>query len=307
MEQGQNSDRSIGCEDCRDVRGRQERRNRRVRPWKELNSSETMTSNDEDNENASGKEDSFILTEAEKTRWSADKEEEQVLMGHHFDPPRIVLISSKIPKHHFIPKLLHESGRILHVVYDFDTWSFSDISDAIQKKLQSVKPCCKAKSVILLCQGGAGYLYLLRKFVVTPQKLHKESYQDVREFWKRLGSQISKICPGESKIHIVCKNVNDGRQGKEVIRSIQRLVHSDMVRVDVADNTKEQGLKALNLYFNIDRFNLWFDSLDDSDNELDFSVLDKLNAINNNDEISDEEDKPRTISSLAAEVETEVL
>jgi hypothetical protein len=27
------------------------------------------------------------------------------------------LISSKIPKHHFIPKLLHESGRILHVVY----------------------------------------------------------------------------------------------------------------------------------------------------------------------------------------------
>lgn len=53
LEQGQNSDRSIGCEDCRDVRGRQERRNRRVRPWKELNSSETMTSNDEDNENAS--------------------------------------------------------------------------------------------------------------------------------------------------------------------------------------------------------------------------------------------------------------
>jgi len=38
-----------------------------------------------------GKEDSFILTEAEKTRWSADKEEEQVLMGNHFDPPRIVV------------------------------------------------------------------------------------------------------------------------------------------------------------------------------------------------------------------------
>ena len=67
------------------------------------------------------------------------------------------------------------------------------------------------------------------------------------------------------------------------------------------------GLKALNLYFNIDRFNLWFDSLDDSDNEVDFSVLDKLNTINNNDEISDEDEKPRTISSLAAEVEREGL
>lgn len=53
LEQGQSSDKSIGCEDCRDVRARQERRNKRVRPWKELNSSETMTSNDEDNENAS--------------------------------------------------------------------------------------------------------------------------------------------------------------------------------------------------------------------------------------------------------------
>jgi hypothetical protein len=28
----------------------------------------------------------------------------------------------------------------------------------------------------------------------------------------------------------------------QVIRSIQRLVHSDMVRVDVADHTKEQGM-----------------------------------------------------------------
>lgn len=36
-------------------------------------------------------------------------------------------------------------------------------------------------------------------------------------FWKRLGQQISKICPGESKLHIVCKNVAEGRQGKEVI------------------------------------------------------------------------------------------
>lgn len=53
LDQGQNSDKSIGCEDCCDVRARQERRNKRVRPWKELNSSETMTSKDEDNENAS--------------------------------------------------------------------------------------------------------------------------------------------------------------------------------------------------------------------------------------------------------------
>ena len=38
----------------------------------------------------------------------------------------------------------------------------------------------------------------------------------IYRFWKRLGSQISKICPDESKIHIVCKNVNEGQQGKEV-------------------------------------------------------------------------------------------
>lgn len=293
----------LGCECCRDVRVRQERREKRTRPWKESQSLGNMTSNDDSNDASGMKDETFYLTEAEKIKWSADQEEERVLMGNHFDPPRVVLVSSKMPKNHYIPKLLHEDERVLQVIYDFDTWSFSDINDAIQKRLDSVKPYCKAKSVILLCQGGSGYLYLLRKFVVTPQKLHKESYQDVRDFWKRLGQQISKICPGESKLHIVCKNVGDGRQGKEVIRSIQRLVHSDMVKVEVADNQRELGLRALSLYFNPARFSLWFDSLDDSDDELDFSILESSNY--SNDEICDDDDEPRTISSLAKEIEND--
>ncbi|CAG2227983.1 NSMF [Mytilus edulis] len=293
----------IGCKSCSDVRARQERRNTRTRPWKETNIPDTMSSNEETNESSGEKvEETFFLTDAEKIRWSADQEEERVLMGNHFDPPRVVLISSKVPKKHLIPKLFHDNKRILQIVYDFDTWSFSDINDAIQKRLDSVKPACKAKSVILFCQGGSGFLYLLRKYVVTPQKMHKESYQDVREFWKRLGSQISKLCQGESKINIVCKNVSEGRQGKEVIRSIQRLVHSDMVKVEVVDNTNEQGLKILDLYFNVDRFNLWSESMDDSDNEIDFSILDEKSK---NCQIDDDKDIPRTISSLAAEVENE--
>lgn len=62
------------------------------------------------------------------------------------------------------------------------------------------------------------------------------------------------------------------------------------------------GLKILDLYFNVDRFNLWSESMDDSDNEIDFSILDEKSK---NCQIDDDKDIPRTISSLAAEVENE--
>ena len=37
-------------------------------------------------------EETFYLTEAQKSKWFADQKEEQVMMGNHFDPPRIVVI-----------------------------------------------------------------------------------------------------------------------------------------------------------------------------------------------------------------------
>ncbi|KAJ8303714.1 hypothetical protein KUTeg_018735 [Tegillarca granosa] len=170
---------------------------------------------------------------------------------------------------------------------DFDTWSFIDITDAIQKKLESIKSGCKAKSICLLCQGGPGYLYILRKYVITPQKLRKDSYKSVKEFWKALAGQISKLTPSESKIHILGCRMGETKQGTELAFKSEKIFkHSN------------RGKSVVSLYFNSRRYNVWRSHFDDSDDEvIDFEAEEHA--------MDETESIPRTWSSLANEVDSD--
>ncbi|XP_069120249.1 NMDA receptor synaptonuclear signaling and neuronal migration factor-like [Argopecten irradians] len=290
------SDHSLICQDCRDVSARQRRRHERARPWQDVSPSRTEMSDAESTSKSKElkfEKVTFCLTEAETTQWMAAQQIERSLVGSGFEPPRLVLVSSKMSKCQYLPKVLLEDKSILHIIYDFDTWSFCDILNAVEKKLSSVKPGCKAKSILLLCQGGPGYLYILRKFVITPQKLKKESYKGVREFWKDLSSMVSKLNPEDSKLHLCGCDLASGAQGYEVMNILQRLIHHNMVYIENATSGTQEDHDIVTLYFDKRRYELWRSKQDDSDDEIDFDVLD--------DKDDDTESVVRTWSSLAAD------
>ncbi|XP_022328657.1 NMDA receptor synaptonuclear signaling and neuronal migration factor-like isoform X1 [Crassostrea virginica] len=268
---GAGGEHSAECECCHDVAVRREKRHQRLKPWSEATPvSEMITETVVESPVEPNPEESFefCLTEAEKVKWLSEQQFEKALVGSNFEPPRLVLISSKIPKHHVIPKMLL-THNVVHIVYDFEIATFNEILEMVSGKLESIKSGCKAKSILLLCQGGPGYLYILRKFAVTPQKLKKESYKCVREFWRTLSSHVSKIDQSESAIHISGCTLEDSFQGREVVRFIQRLVQPNMVRISANGDQSEKGQKIISHYFNVTLFNYWKAHMDDSDDELD--------------------------------------
>lgn len=297
---------SAECECCHDVNVRREKRHQRPKPWSESHPvNEMITENvvetpvvDLDAEESF----EFCLTEAEKVKWLSEQQFEKALVGSNFEPPRLVLISSKIPKHHVIPKMLL-AHNVLHIVYDFEVSNFNEILEMVSNKLESIKSGCKAKSILLLCQGGPGYLYILRKFAVTPQKLKKESYKCVREFWRALSSHVSKIDQTESAIHISGCTLEDSFQGREVVRFIQRLVQPSMVRVFANGDQTENGQKIISQYFDIGLFNYWKAHMDDSDDEIDLSKVAGIEKVKVREE--ETEADVRTWSSLAKQFDSD--
>ncbi|XP_059155787.1 uncharacterized protein LOC131940898 [Physella acuta] len=97
------------------------------------------------------------------------------------DLPRLVLISSKVPRCQSMARAVIKDGHVTCLVYDFDRWCFQDILDECQHRLENDFNGCKAQSVLLICKGGPGYLYMLRNFVLTPQKIGQPQYQCVRQ------------------------------------------------------------------------------------------------------------------------------
>lgn len=294
------SEHSAECECCHDVTVRREKRHQRPKPWTEappVNEMITEPIVEPPVEPDLEEPFQFCLTEVEKVKWLSEQQFEKALVGSNFEPPRLVLISSKIPKHHVIPKMLLAQNAV-HIVYDFEVASFNEILEMISSKLESIKSGCKAKSILLLCQGGPGYLYILRKFAVTPQKLKKESYKCVREFWRTLSSYVSKIEQNESAIHISGCSLEESFQGREVVRFIQRIVQSNMVRISANDDQSDKGQKMISMYFNLRLFNYWKAHLDDSDSEVDLDKAEKEDQFKAPSEGEPENDV-RSWSSLA--------
>ncbi|KAH3796757.1 NMDA receptor synaptonuclear signaling and neuronal migration factor-like [Dreissena polymorpha] len=192
--------------------------------------------------------------ELDQKKFRAAQHVEQMHTGDNFRPPRVVLISSKIPKCHLLTKIYKDD--VIPVLYDFDSNSFTELLDAITRRLDEFKKNCKARSIMVLCQGGPGYIYLLRNYAVTPQKLHKPSYRPVVGFWRAMAGLISKLSPLESAIHIFGFNLVGNEQGKQLVLMLQSLMYPNLVRVEPVTEETDEGRDIVNQYLNYGRYKI---------------------------------------------------
>ncbi|CAN2389979.1 postsynapse to nucleus signaling pathway, partial [Pristimantis euphronides] len=114
--------------------------------------------------------------ECEDLNWETEREMEVLSCeGEDFIPPKIMLISSKVPKAEYIPTIIRrDDPSIIPILYDHEHATFDDILEEIEKKLNVYRKGCKIWEMLLFCQGGPGYLYILKNKVATFAKVEKE-------------------------------------------------------------------------------------------------------------------------------------
>ncbi|GFO46019.1 hypothetical protein PoB_007252400, partial [Plakobranchus ocellatus] len=183
----------------------------------------------------------WTLTEAEEVKWKSEQRQEMLSVPNPgYVPPRLVLISSHMPWCQSMANAVKKYGRILYIVYLEDTgrgqledtgqdswktlvetanrhWSTQlENTGECQTQLDHFSPGSKALSIMLIGQGGPGYFYLLKSFVMTPQKLKRSKYNCMREFWRQLAAMVSKLMPEDACIHLVGTEFDTSEQGKKV-------------------------------------------------------------------------------------------
>ncbi|XP_041371104.1 NMDA receptor synaptonuclear signaling and neuronal migration factor-like isoform X1 [Gigantopelta aegis] len=225
---------------------------------------------------AQAREDiSKVATNIEEMNFRSEQYQERLATYDHkgFIQPRIVLVSSKVPRCNSMKRAIRKENNVQFIVYDFDKWSFNDILDAVSDRLNSYHRGCKAHSVLLLCQGGNGYAYLLKNFVLTPQKVKRVDYKPLREFWFDLGALISKIKPEEALIYIVGCVSDVDKQGRDLLNALRKLIYPLRVQIESPQEGTEQGKVALKQYFHYRRFLLWRSFMDGNDQNAELDPL----------------------------------
>ncbi|XP_069435762.1 NMDA receptor synaptonuclear signaling and neuronal migration factor isoform X4 [Ovis canadensis] len=135
--------------------------------------------------------------------WETEKGLEAVACDTEgFVPPKVMLISSKVPKAEYIPTIIRrDDPAIIPILYDHEHATFEDILEEIEKKLNIYHKGAKIWKMLIFCQGGPGHLYLLKNKVATFAKVEKE--EDMIHFWKRLSRLMSKVNPEPNVIHVM--------------------------------------------------------------------------------------------------------
>ncbi|XP_049753162.1 NMDA receptor synaptonuclear signaling and neuronal migration factor isoform X2 [Elephas maximus indicus] len=108
--------------------------------------------------------------------WEAEKSLEAVACdSEDFVPPKVMLISSKVPKAEYIPTIIRrDDPSIIPILYDHEHATFEDILEEIEKKLNVYHKGARIWKMLIFCQGGPGHLYLLKNKVATFAKVEKE-------------------------------------------------------------------------------------------------------------------------------------
>ncbi|XP_019641044.1 PREDICTED: uncharacterized protein LOC109482662 [Branchiostoma belcheri] len=238
---------------------RKEKREHREQPWTE------DTPEHEDLEwkigdklqlNIDGYQDDIV-----SLRWKGEQlEEKAALAARGFPtPPRVVLISSTVPKAKFLPLTVKEDPSVLVVPYDHQNDSFEKILGDIQSKLTSYCPGCKAKSLLMYMQGGPAHLYLKKNKVTTVAKLKKGGHGDMVCFWKALGSLMSKMEPDTTVIHIMGCNVMGYPKyvGIDLFECLQELMKPSIVRFEAPLEMSIEGNAVIQSYFDTNKYKLW--------------------------------------------------
>ncbi|KAG7234983.1 hypothetical protein INR49_003465, partial [Caranx melampygus] len=200
---------------------------------------------------------SGTLDEDEDAEWEEERELERAACeGDDFIPPKIMLISSKVPKAEYVPNIIRrDDPSIIPILYDHERATFDDILDEIEKKLSAYRKGCKIWNMLIFCQGGPGHLYLLKNKVATFAKVEKE--EDMIQFWRRLSRLMSKLNPEPNLIHIMGCYVLGSANGEKLIQTLKRLMRPSSVEFKSPLELSAQGKEMIEMYFDFRLFRLW--------------------------------------------------
>lgn len=189
--------------------------------------------------------------------WEEEKEQErQACEGDDFVPPKIMLISSKVPKAEYVPTIIRrDDPSIIPILYDHEHATFDDILEEIEKKLTAYRRGCKFWRMLIFCQGGPGHLYLLKNKVATFAKVEKE--EDMSQFWKRLSRLMSKINPEPNLIHIMGCYVLGNPNGEKLFQKLKNLMRPYSVEFESPLELSAQGKEMIEMYFDFRLYRLW--------------------------------------------------
>ncbi|XP_011679106.1 NMDA receptor synaptonuclear signaling and neuronal migration factor isoform X1 [Strongylocentrotus purpuratus] len=237
---------------------RKEHRRQRARAWRDTQGTDTK---DKEFKFEIGKktkqEFGNFQDEITELKWYAEQQLEITLCGgKEYVPPRILLISSKVPKAEVLEETKKEEG-IIVIRYDFNNDTFDTLIDAIRVNLEAYKPGCMAQSLCLYAQGGPGYLYMLKKKVLTTAKLKKENEADQVRFWKELGKMMSRIHPEDTVIHIMGCNILGSESGLQLFDDLEDLMRPNFVRFESPLELSQEGAQMVSTYFSPAKYHLW--------------------------------------------------
>ncbi|XP_071374466.1 NMDA receptor synaptonuclear signaling and neuronal migration factor, partial [Centroberyx affinis] len=193
----------------------------------------------------------------EDADWEEEREMERAACeGEDFIPPKIMLISSKVPKAEYVPNIIRrDDPSIIPILYDHEHATFDDILEEIEKKLTAYRKGCKIWNMLIFCQGGPGHLYLLKNKVATFAKVEKE--EDMIQFWRRLSRLMSKLNPEPNLIHIMGCYVLGSANGEKLIQTLKRLMRPHSVEFKSPLELSAQGKEMIEMYFDFRLFRLW--------------------------------------------------
>ncbi|XP_073807075.1 NMDA receptor synaptonuclear signaling and neuronal migration factor isoform X2 [Danio rerio] len=189
--------------------------------------------------------------------WEEERELERAACeGDDFIPPKLMLISSKVPKAEYVPNIIRrDDPSIIPILYDHEHATFDDILEEIEKKLTAYRKGCKIWNMLIFCQGGPGHLYLLKNKVATFAKVEKE--EGMMQFWKKLGRFMSLLNPEPNLIHIMGCYVLGNANGEKLFQNLKRLMKPHGIEFKSPLELSAQGKEMIEMYFDFRLYRLW--------------------------------------------------
>ncbi|XP_028385414.1 NMDA receptor synaptonuclear signaling and neuronal migration factor isoform X3 [Phyllostomus discolor] len=193
----------------------------------------------------------------EDSDWETEKGLEAVACDTEgFLPPKVMLISSKVPKAEYIPTIIRrDDPSIIPILYDHEHATFEDILEEIEKKLNIYHKGAKIWKMLIFCQGGPGHLYLLKNKVATFAKVEKE--EDMIHFWKRLSRLMSKVNPEPNVVHIMGCYILGNPNGEKLFQNLRTLMTPYRVIFESPLELSAQGKQMIETYFDFRLYRLW--------------------------------------------------
>uniref|UniRef100_A0A670ZC08 NMDA receptor synaptonuclear signaling and neuronal migration factor n=1 Tax=Pseudonaja textilis TaxID=8673 RepID=A0A670ZC08_PSETE len=187
--------------------------------------------------------------------WEMEKElEAAACCGEDFVPPKIMLISSKVPKAEYVPTIIRrDDPSIIPILYV--SLGLELRGNEIEKKLNIYRKGCKIWKMMIFCQGGPGHLYLLKNKVATFAKVEKE--EDMIYFWKRLSHLMSKLNPVPNVIHIMGCYVLGNHNGEKLFQNLKNLMSPCSVTFESPLELSAQGKEMIETYFDFRLYRVW--------------------------------------------------